>query len=229
MSAGILIDWFGAGARTRWHLPLAGLPAGAVRPTGLVVDRGAGGGLRPGDDARPGDAGRGRSREAVVRFPAPPDRLLRLDRLAVELRVAHDRLALPLARAAAAFLAAKAWRPCGAARLEDHARERFGRTARWVRQWADLGGALARFPDLAPALTGDDGGVPLGAEAARLVARAVAEGLHVAARGSDAGGARAAARTASTATAVCCAVGRAGPGGAAARACGRRCGLRCGG
>ncbi|MBP1612089.1 MAG: hypothetical protein H6Q01_752, partial [Acidobacteria bacterium] len=211
MSAVILIDWYGAGARARWHVQLRGLPARAVRPAGLVVDPAVGGdgdarmgegidirmgegvdarmgnnvGVRPRDDARPEDAGRGRGSDAVVRFPAPPARLLRLDRLAVELRVAHDRLALPLARAAAAFLAAKAWRPCGAARLEDHARERFGRTARWVRQWADLGDALARFPDLAPALTGDDGGVPLGAEAARLVARVVAAGQPA---GGDAAG-----------------------------------------
>ncbi len=202
MSAGILIDWSGAVGRRRWDLLLPGYPTAPVRPADRrgTGDDGAGSGSRAvrsgsgssgklcdvlGDSRSSGVLGDSRSSgvlgdsrhidsEAVVRFPAPPARLLRLDRLALELRVAHDRLARPLARAAAAFLAARAWRACGAARLEDHARERFGRTARWVRQWADLGGALARCPELACALTGDDGGVPLGAEAARLVARVVA-------------------------------------------------------
>jgi hypothetical protein len=112
-------------------------------------------------------------RRAAAPFPTPPQRLLRLDRLALELRLAHDRLIVPLARAAAVFVAARAWSPCGSARLEDHARERFGRTARWLRQLADLGRALERFPQLARSLTGDDDGLPLGAEAARLVARVV--------------------------------------------------------
>ncbi|MCU0224555.1 MAG: hypothetical protein MUF27_10900 [Acidobacteria bacterium] len=155
MSIGILVDWSGASARTPWS---ARLPAAAAGPAAL--DRGP----HDGDDLR---------REKVAPSPVPPSRLLQLDRLAAELRAAHDRLALPLARVAAAFVAAKAWRPCGAARLEDHARERFGRTGRWVRHCAELGGALERWPDLARALTGDDGGVPLGAEAVRLVARVV--------------------------------------------------------
>ncbi len=110
---------------------------------------------------------------ATAPFPSPSARSIRLDRLALELRLAHDRLIVPLARAAAAFVGARAWSPCGAARLEDHARERFGRTSRWLRQLADLGAALERFPLLARALTADDDGLPLGAEAARLVARAV--------------------------------------------------------
>ncbi|MCU0225644.1 MAG: HNH endonuclease [Acidobacteria bacterium] len=112
--------------------------------------------------------------------------MLRLDRLALELRLAHDRLIVPLARAAAAFVGARAWSSCGAARLEDHARERFGRTSRWLRQLADLGGALERFPQLARALTTDDDGLPLGAEAARLVARAVLGAEAAGAAGMDA-------------------------------------------
>ncbi len=123
---------------------------------------------------------------AAAPFPSPSARLLRLDRLALELRLAHDRLIVPLARAAAAFVGARAWSSCGAARLEDHARERFGRTSRWLRQLADLGGALERFPQLARALTADDDGLPLGTEAARLVARAVLGAEAAGAAGADA-------------------------------------------
>jgi hypothetical protein len=126
--------------------------------------RPAPGGGSSGSDRQPGAAA----------FPAPSARLLRLDRLALELRVAHDRLTRPIARAAAAFVAARGWRACGAARLEDHARERYSRTGRWVRQLAELGQALERFPRLARALTGEDGGAPLGAESARLVGRLLA-------------------------------------------------------
>ncbi len=120
-------------------------------------------------------SGRSGDCEALARFPPPPVRLLRLDRLALELRVAHDRLALPLARVAAAFLEARAWRPCGAARLEDHARERL-----WPH--GALGPAVGGSRRRPCALPG------AGARAHRGRRRCAARGRSRAARG--AGGAR---------------------------------------
>ena len=105
--------------------------------------------------------------------PYPVERSLRqADSLAISLRAALDRIAIPLARAAAAFVQRGAWSVFGFARLEDHARERFGRSGRWVKDCASLGGALDALPRLSDALTGDDGGRPLGRVAALLIARA---------------------------------------------------------
>ena len=102
----------------------------------------------------------------------PVERSLRqADALALSLRAGLDRIAIPLARAAAAFVQRQAWSEFGFARLEDHARERFGRSGRWVKDCASLGRALQSLPLLADALTGDDGGRPIGRVAALLVAR----------------------------------------------------------
>lgn len=102
----------------------------------------------------------------------PVERSLRqADALALSLRAGLDRIAIPLARAAAAFVQRQAWSDFGFARLEDHARERFGRSGRWVKDCASLGRALQSLPLLADALTGDDGGRPIGRVAALLVAR----------------------------------------------------------
>jgi len=105
--------------------------------------------------------------------------LRQADGLALSLRAGLDRIAIPLARAAAAFVQRQAWSDFGFARVEDHARERFGRSGRWVKDCASLGRALESLPLLADALTGDDGGRPIGRVAALLVARvASADSLH---------------------------------------------------
>jgi hypothetical protein len=102
----------------------------------------------------------------------PVERSLRqADALALSLRAGLDRITIPLARAAAAFLQRQAWSDFGFARLEDFARERFGRSGRWVKDLASVGRALQSLPALADALTGDDGGRPIGRVAALLVAR----------------------------------------------------------
>src|SRR5258706_595721 len=88
--------------------------------------------------------------------------LRRADALALSLRAGLDRIAIPLARAAAAFVQRQAWSDFGFARLEDHARERFGRSGRWVKDCASLGAAIHSLPRLAEVLTGDDGGRPIG-------------------------------------------------------------------
>src|SRR6185295_11376038 len=66
----------------------------------------------------------------------------------------------------------RAWHVFGFARLDDHARERFGRSGRWLRDLAALGEGLSRSASLAAALTGADGRRPLGRVAATLIARA---------------------------------------------------------
>ena len=102
----------------------------------------------------------------------PVERSLRqADALALSLRTGLDRIAIPLARAAAAFVQRQAWTDFGFARLEDHARERFGRSGRWVKDSATLGAALQSLPLLADSMTGDDGGRPIGRVAALLVVR----------------------------------------------------------
>ena len=103
---------------------------------------------------------------------APLEVSLRLaDALALSIRAALERVAIPLARALAAFTARRCWEDFGFARLEDHARERFGRSGRWVNDCAALGRALESLPLLTAALTGDDGGRPIGRVAATLIGR----------------------------------------------------------
>ena len=85
---------------------------------------------------------------------------------------------MPLAAATARFVRHEAWCEFGFARLSDHARERFGRCGRWVRDMATLGAAIESLPGLGRAVSGDDGGRPLDRTAAVLVARvATAETL----------------------------------------------------
>lgn len=105
--------------------------------------------------------------------PESESAILRSDALALSIKAARDRAVLPLARAAAAFVDAGEWSEHGYARLEDHARERFGRSGRWVRDLAALGTVLDSLPALAGAVTGEDGGRPLGRVAALLIGRVV--------------------------------------------------------
>jgi hypothetical protein len=92
-----------------------------------------------------------------------------MDAMAVALRAALDRVVMPLALAANAFARVSGWHDFGYARSDDHARERYGRSGRWLRDLASLGAALARLPRLGAALTGDDGGRPIGKVATLLI------------------------------------------------------------
>jgi hypothetical protein len=96
---------------------------------------------------------------------------LQADRIALSLRGALERTTVPLARAATALVAAKAWCDFGFARLDDYARERLGRSGRWVRDLAALGERLDSLPTLASAITGQDSARPIGRVAALLIAR----------------------------------------------------------
>jgi hypothetical protein len=97
--------------------------------------------------------------------------LRQADGLALSLRAGLERISIPLARAAAAFVREAACCAFGFARLEDLARERFGRSGRWVKDCASVGRALEALPLLAGALTGDDGGRPIGRVAALVIGR----------------------------------------------------------
>jgi len=133
-----------------------------------------------GSSSAPGNPSAGATAApALTSADYPVERSLhQADALAVALRGALHRIALPLAAAAAAFIEARGWTAFGHARLADHARERFGRSGRWVHDLAELGAALRRLPALAAALTGEDGGGPLGVVSARVVGSiATAESL----------------------------------------------------
>src|SRR5438552_3572659 len=108
-----------------------------------------------------------------VTAPAPAvERAVRVaDGMALALRAALDQIAVPLARSAAAFVRRQDWCVFGFARLDDHARERLGRSGRWLRDLALLGESLEKLPALEAALTGEDGGRPIGRVAATAVAR----------------------------------------------------------
>ena len=93
------------------------------------------------------------------------------DALACSLRIALDRTAGPLARAAAAFVEARGWEPFGFARLEDYARERLSRSGRWLKDMAALGRALGSLSGLDRALEGSGGSPSLGRVACILIAR----------------------------------------------------------
>jgi len=137
------------------HLMSAAAPAPAQAPAPALAPAPA----RAAADARPAD----RRPEAGTALAA--------DAAALALRAALDALVVPLARAAHGFVRLRGWTEFGHARLDDHARERFGRSGRWVRDLAVLGESIEASPALGAALIGADGGRPLGRVAAVLIAR----------------------------------------------------------
>ena len=115
--------------------------------------------------------------EEQVRAQIDPDALAldEADRVAAALAGLLHRVAVPLARAAAAFVEIRGWTELGFARQSDYVREYLSRSSRWLRQMAVLGRALAAFPALREALTGDDGGPPLGHVAGAEIATVATE------------------------------------------------------
>ena len=93
------------------------------------------------------------------------------DRDACLLRAARERVVIPLAHAARAFVEKRGWTRHGFARRDDFGRECFRRSGRWLGDLAALGRGLQRLPLLQKALLGDDGERPLGQVAATLIAR----------------------------------------------------------
>ena len=96
---------------------------------------------------------------------------LEADWMGLALGLARERTTLPLARAARVFMRDRGWIEFGYARAEDHARERFGRSGRWVRDLSSLAEAVEELPELGEAITGEDGGSPIGRVVALMVGR----------------------------------------------------------
>src|SRR5712692_6058194 len=109
--------------------------------------------------------------DAAGTLPRTEAAARRADALARSLCGARDRLAMPLACIAASLVRERAWCTFGFARAADFAREHFGCSGRWLRDLAALHHALSAIQGLAAALTGDDGGAPLGRRRVLLVAR----------------------------------------------------------
>src|SRR5688572_32572620 len=88
------------------------------------------------------------------------------DAVAVSLAAALARLTPTLARVAAALTGTNAVEVFGFARLNDYARERLGRSGRWVKDLARLHACFEKLAALRSAVIGQDGGPPLHASAA---------------------------------------------------------------
>jgi len=111
---------------------------------------------------------------------SPPPRVetsaRRADALARSLSAARERITLPLAQLAASLCRERAWCAFGFARASDFALEYLDRSGRWLRDLASLHSALTALPGLGAALTGDDGGPPLGHVRALLIGRVAGAG-----------------------------------------------------
>src|SRR6267142_973944 len=117
--------------------------------------------------------------EAAALAPPPPrveTAALRADALARSLSAARARITLPLAQLAASLCRERAWCAFGFARASDFALEYLDRSGRWLRDLAALHSALTVLPGLDAALTGDDGGPPLGHVRALLIGRVAGAG-----------------------------------------------------
>ncbi|MGH9866648.1 MAG: hypothetical protein ACREAA_00580 [Candidatus Polarisedimenticolia bacterium] len=99
------------------------------------------------------------------------DEVFQADRTAIAIAQALNEIDPWLAAAAVAYKKDESWQRHGFARLEDHCREVFGCSGRWLRDMAAMGEAIAQEPDLERALTGGDGGTSLGRCRATLIAR----------------------------------------------------------
>jgi hypothetical protein len=138
--------------------------------------------LRPGPapgpaatiDPNPADSPGERSAERETPRLDPAARcgsIEQLDALAAALASALHRMAPPIAIAASEACHDRAWTDLGYARAEDFARERLGRTGRWLRDMAALGRSSWSSDRLLAAVEGSDGKPPLGSVAGVAIAR----------------------------------------------------------
>src|SRR5687768_16853648 len=97
------------------------------------------------------------------------------DAVAVSLAAALARLTPTLARVAAALTGTNTVEVFGFARLNDYARERQGRSGRWVKDLARLHACFEKLPALRGAVKGEDGGSALHASAALAVGGVAAD------------------------------------------------------
>ena len=117
-----------------------------------------------------GESGAGAETPFPCRAPAGGS-IEQLDALAAALAAALHRMTRPIAIAASQACRDRAWTDLGFARAEDYARERLGRTARWLRDMAALGRPTGSTDRLLAAVEGSDGRPPLGTVAAVAIAR----------------------------------------------------------
>lgn len=108
---------------------------------------------------------------AVVELSPREQAVRRADRQALALCATRLMLSVRLTSVAAAMVESSAWNAFGFARVGDFARERFGRSGRWLRDLAALHDSMRALPGLDAALTGADGSRPIGRVAALLVGR----------------------------------------------------------
>ncbi len=94
-----------------------------------------------------------------------------LDGQALALRAALEVITVPLARHARACVAHEIWNAAGFRNAHDFARERYGRSGRWLLDLARLDASFEKQPRLRAAFTGADGGRPIGIVAVLLLAR----------------------------------------------------------
>jgi hypothetical protein len=131
-----------------------------------------------GDDCMIAPVPRAAAGSRTAGQPVVATQLLAIDSVLRRLAAARSRLLPASAHAAHEIVAHKTWFHFGYARGSDFAREKWGRTGRWLHDRAALGERFRCFPALARAVTGEDGAPPLGSVAALLVGRvATAETL----------------------------------------------------
>ncbi|MFN7967050.1 MAG: hypothetical protein U0V87_15315 [Acidobacteriota bacterium] len=97
------------------------------------------------------------------------------DAVALRLAVQSVQVLLPLSKVCALVVEGELWRCAGASSLHDFTREQLERTGKWLRGHADLHDAIQRLPGLRVAVTGGDGGAPIGLCKGMLVGRVATE------------------------------------------------------
>ncbi|MFN7966521.1 MAG: hypothetical protein U0V87_12620 [Acidobacteriota bacterium] len=97
------------------------------------------------------------------------------DAVARRLAVQSVQVLLPLSKVCALVVEGELWRCAGASSLHDFTREQLERTGKWLRGHASLHEAIQRLPGLRVAVTGSDGGAPIGLCKAMLVGRVATE------------------------------------------------------
>jgi hypothetical protein len=110
----------------------------------------------------------------ATKFAAPKlvaPELVLAARLAARLSRCTARLLPRLAIRAMDLSRLEAWKSLGFTYANDFAREHLDRSSSWLRQQARLGRACHELPALKAAITGADGGKPLGRAAAYEVCR----------------------------------------------------------
>jgi hypothetical protein len=112
-------------------------------------------------------------------IPRFHDPILALDCAALSLQRLGNRLVLPLAAVCHRFVKGRGWDRLGFALQADYVRERLDRSLRWLNNLDRLHRACERWPQVGAAVTGTDGGKPIGQQQALAIARDEFDGFLV--------------------------------------------------